>query len=576
MSTASPIMRRTTWRLFLAAVLVTGLGAGAVRPAQAQQSLKTIVSAVTAVDGSRHTITNHLTDFAPQATDRKGPRHEWLLVWSGDESPSSANSPDPDFLAVVDVTRGTPTYGKVVNTVTINDGTGNEPHHMQYVWHKGDKVYAGGMFSDRVYVFDVAQLPVVRFSGVKLPSQTPCGSVPDAFQVLRDGTAYGTNMGGPNVSGPCRYTDGQVRVGNGFAGSPGDVARIAPDGRVLAEVPSASTENEGPRCKNNPPLPVDTCADPHGIAVREDLNRMVTSDLAEIRNTLTPNPPKDGAPDTVRIYDISDRNRPRLLSYSHLPSGPRPKPEWWTGENYAVMETATPYQHRHRGAFASTMDGAVFYTPDITVSKPTWREVFDDGTALKALYPDTTDPTSSIGDGGAWLAVTPDDHYLIHTEPAGGGANRQSGTLYALDIRKTLAAGRRVTCSIDKIEEVTGGGSEPDCPKLVNATPMTGGPHWGAMDNFQLGPDGYYHQTDRITRMVTSNYFVAATGFDGDHRVCMTDMAPDGRLSLDTSFQDENHHTPCLDFNRTSWPHGDRGNARPHGVLFVVADRDLR
>src|SRR5205823_14566175 len=61
-------------------------------------------------------------------------------------------------------------------------------------------------------------------------------SVPDAYWVLNDGTAYGTYMGGPDLPGPCAYTNGDTAVGNGFAGSPGELVHIGPDGKTLAEV----------------------------------------------------------------------------------------------------------------------------------------------------------------------------------------------------------------------------------------------------------------------------------------------------------------------------------------------------
>lgn len=87
-------------------------------------------------------------------------------------------------------------------------------------------------------MFDVEKLPALSLSGVNLPTDTLCGSVPDAYWTLEDGTAYGTYMGGPDVPGPCTYTDGQVRVGNGFAGSPGEIVRIGPDGKTLSEAPA--------------------------------------------------------------------------------------------------------------------------------------------------------------------------------------------------------------------------------------------------------------------------------------------------------------------------------------------------
>jgi hypothetical protein len=116
---------------------------------------------------------------------------------------------------------------------------------------------------------------------------------------------------------------------------------------------------------------------------------------------------------------------------------------------------------------------------------------------------------------------------------------------------------------------------------LVDVLPVrdvtNGGPHWGAIDNFtREGKHGPYRETRKVDRIVTSNYFLTRLGADGDHRVCMIDVAHNGKLSLDSTFRDEQTGTTCVNFNRTSWPHGDFGDARPHGVLFAVADKDIR
>jgi hypothetical protein len=152
--------------------------------------------------------------------------------------------------------------------------------------------------------------------------------------------------------------------------------------------------------------------------------------------------------------------------------------------------------------------------------------------------------------------------------------------VYTLDISRLLASGGNPACNIDDIREVYDGGSEADCPTLASTLPVndvtTGGPHWGALDNFRLGGDGYFHETSQVRRIAVSNYFVARSGVDGNHKVCMVDVDSGGRLSLDTSFRDENEGTPCVTFNRTHWPHGDYGDAKPHSELFVVADNDLR
>ena len=162
-----------------------------------------------------------------------GLRREYLVVWAGDNNildrsgNQLTNLPDvvtpdllgkgdqigPDFFAVVDATEGSPTYGKVVNTATVGPLVENEPHHMQYIWHKGNNIFAGGLFTDVTYVLDTSKLPALTLKHVNLPTDTLCGSVPDAYWVTKDGSAYGTYMGGPDVPGPCTYSDGTTRIG---------------------------------------------------------------------------------------------------------------------------------------------------------------------------------------------------------------------------------------------------------------------------------------------------------------------------------------------------------------------------
>ena len=152
--------------------------------------------------------------------------------------------------------------------------------------------------------------------------------------------------------------------------------------------------------------------------------------------------------------------------------------------------------------------------------------------------------------------------------------------VYSLDISRLVAAGTSFQCNLTSITEVYDGGAAPDCPRVVSVQSLpdgtSGGPHWGALDNFVRQPSGMFAETRTPSRIAVSNYFVARTGVDGNHKVCMLDLTPTGRLSLDTSFRDEDEGTPCVDFNRTSWPHGKTGNANPHSELFVVADNSLQ
>jgi hypothetical protein len=186
----------------LAATLVAAGVIVVVAPAAGAQ-VTTLVSSATGSDGTRFTVTNHLTPAAQKVVQAKtSGRHEYLLVWAGDSNaadttghdiqntPLAVNPvrtehitgvdapPGPDFLAVIDADKASPTYGKVVNTATVGPLVENEPHHMQYVFHKGDRIFAGGLFSDTTYVFDVDKLPALTLSGVNSPLTRPVGRSP--------------------------------------------------------------------------------------------------------------------------------------------------------------------------------------------------------------------------------------------------------------------------------------------------------------------------------------------------------------------------------------------------------------
>ena len=600
------------------------------------------------VDGITNPLAAGLTQNHVVNTGGPAPR-EYLVVWAGDwnVADNSANDllkyaqqigvnvvktendliddlPGPDFFAVIDADPASATYGKVVNTVTVPLlPAENEPHHMQYIWHRGDKIFAGGLFGDTAFILDTAKLPLLDLVGVVLPTDTPCGSVPDAFWTLSDGSALGTWMGGADAGGACVYSNGDVHLSNGFAGTPGSLVRIGkPAGekyyRVLAELPAATSlpqDTDPVRCPTTPNIPTTTtlgsplpsaslfnsCANPHGIQFREDLNAGITTDYAEPRNVpINPIDPIDEHlfRDTVRIWTLDpkkplgagykgcgkdlDCSTPKVLDVKVMPDGPRHERNPGHEEPRGIMEGTVTYPvGGTKGAFAESMcGGAIFYTPDFTDPNIEWREVFDDTAAAKTLNPNITEGAGCSG--GGWVQTSPDNKLLYHAvigRGLGSLGQDDPGTpkyVYTLNIQKLIAAGNGVTCKIDSIDEVANGGAEPDCPTLAGiheiADTTSGGPHWGSFDNFDLLPNGKVKETNDIKRFAVSDYFVARSGVDGNHKVYIVNVDKNGKLTRDTKFVDENEGTPGIDFNRTAWPHGLWGKAKPHSMLFVAAD----
>ncbi|MEV5299004.1 hypothetical protein [Amycolatopsis methanolica] len=610
-------LKSPSWRKILTGTAAVALAAGAVTytgTSSAYADVQVVTDSKTGADGKQYWVENHLVggDVNKIRSENNGQRKEWLLVWAGDENiadtvvkdvknlPGTISGglnkaknalPGPDFLAVIDATEGSPTYGKVVNTATVGPLVENEPHHMQYVWHKGDTIYAGALFAAATYAFDVSALPQLKLKGVSLPTQTLGGSVPDAYWVLKDGTAYGTYMGGPVAPGPYTYANGQTVISNGFAGSPGEVVRFDQNAQVLSQTSAATPQGDNAKlCENLPTLGQPTCANPHGIQAREDLNTLVTSDYAEPRNIIL-DPVKQPSPylrrPTVRTWDISDRNNPKLKAVSYLPDGPRAGDyDPLYAESRAVMETTVTNLPGHKGAFAQTMQGgAVFYTPDITKAEPHWYQVWDDGAANRALGNNDSIGASS---NGGWIQTSPDDRFLYRAIQG-----RQKGTLgpddpgttggvYVLNIENLLAQGPDwAGPGIQTKEQARSGADNGVLPTLAGAAPINpgtpgAGPHWGAYDNFELGEDGFYREVTSPDRLAVSNYFVARSGLDGDHKVNIVKLSPDGKATVDQNFRDEFTGQVGINFNRKSWPHGDFGNAKPHSELFVVADADVK
>lgn len=560
------------------------------------------------------------------------PSKQFLVAWTGDED--GANS---DFVAVIDADPKSSHYGKVISTKSLPEtpvgahmiallptvgfsayptkippSILNEPHHVSDKLTRSKEFYMGGLISGNVFKVNLASLPTLPDIQLVGSPNPPAGQTiirkidftgADDFRVVsRPEGEYvlATFMGG-RVS-----KAGDLKRGGGPTQTPGGLVLIKPDGSIIdfdATTPPvgqtpipANLIQPGDKGKD-----IGELANPHAIDIRTDLKGdkgdrtrtnglVITSDYADPLSLVTAIPSPYATSTftqklrtTVRLWDlgailtaIGPTSSVRPYKVIQMPDGPRVENQIPIHEEPAgLMSVDFLHQGAHKGAFAASMCGGVlYYSADVTVANPVFKEVFDFGPCA----------------GASVFTITPDDNYLIipiaGIESPGdptynAGLHNYDRRVVQLDIQKLLAAGTEFACDAP----TSGTSGKPnngaaDCPKVFSEVKINsdlnflthGGPHLVV-----LNPSA--------TRVAFSNYFVDlslgfnfpganlslhGTGSGGDHRVFIANFNPvTHKVELDLSFQDENDGLPGVNFNRIRWPHGDTGYAKPHGLIFV-------
>jgi hypothetical protein len=203
-----------------------------------------------------------------------------LLVWAGDAAHIA-----PDFIAVIDFDRNSPTYGQVLSTVPLTgrSAIGNEPHHVG-ISNDGRTLALGGLLSilrgqDQVFFYDVTDPRHPAFIRSDNPSQA---SITDEFAAFSSGGFLVTFMGG----------------GNGA--NPGRVVEYDANHNVVKAWPT------------NPPT---DGFNPHGLSVDEAHNLMVTSDfICPAHTLLIPGGGGVAMRGSIRIWDLAHRTVTRTIT----------------------------------------------------------------------------------------------------------------------------------------------------------------------------------------------------------------------------------------------------------------------
>jgi selenium-binding protein 1 len=205
---------------------------------------------------------------------------KYLYVYAVD-----ADGKENDFLAVVDVSPASGTYGKVTTTVDIGSA-GNEPHHMGFTDDR-TKIWAGTLMSKKLFIFDVATDP----------------AKPKIVNTIDDITAA-TGLHGPHTyyALPGRMLITFLSSADGAP--PGGLAEFTNDGQLVRAIkhPAAA------------PYAYD-------VAVKPEINRMVTSSFTVLRNYQKPLAQwdmKDGG-NTLLIWDFKERKVLQTLTTDPVP-----------------------------------------------------------------------------------------------------------------------------------------------------------------------------------------------------------------------------------------------------------------
>ena len=251
---------------------------------------------------------------------------------------------------------------------------------------------------------------------------------------------------------------------------------------------------------------------PRGVAVLASADRLLTTNEAHGYAGTTRSEWMPGI--SAQVWRLSDLT---LLKTVILYAGAR-------GEENLGPADVRFLHKRPMALIATSLGGALYGSDSLAANEPLFRLLFDFG----------------AGAGGGQIGLTPDDRYLVE---ALSGKNQ----LVALDLDDPWHPRPASQLRFDRA---------PEDPERVRV----GRPHGVAM-----AADGI--------RIAVADYTVdvPALRSDGDHRLYMVRLDRlTGKLRFDTAFRDELTNEVGLDFNRTKWPHGETGAARPLGMLFVA------
>lgn len=199
---------------------------------------------------------------------------DYLFVWT-----ASADSTQPDFLAVLDVTEDSVRYGRLVTTLPV-PGRHNVPHHTEHEMPADGLLFANGFASGQTFIFDLTQPEAPRLANQF--GEVEGYSHPHSFLRLPGGNVLATFQ--------MRHNSAGMR--------PGGLVEFTPTGRPVR---TASADYPG----------ADTGLRVYSAGVVPSIDRIVT--------TTTDMEADFPASRNLQLWRLSDLS---LLATFALPDGP--------------------------------------------------------------------------------------------------------------------------------------------------------------------------------------------------------------------------------------------------------------
>lgn len=228
-----------------------------------------------------------------QAPAPPAPAPTYLYLWTG-----SADSTQPDFLAVLDVTESSARYGRLVTTLPV-PGRRNGPHHTDHELPPDRQLFANGFTSGETYIFDLTTPARPRLAGRF--GDTEGYSHPHSFLRLPGGHVLAT-----------------FQMQHGPAGmAPGGLVELTPAGRLVRS-----------RSANTPGLDPETRV--YSAGVVPALDRVVT--------TTTDMHGSSPASRRLQVWRLSDLTPLHIIT---LPDGPAGDESMLTAEPRVLSDGRT-------------------------------------------------------------------------------------------------------------------------------------------------------------------------------------------------------------------------------------------